>query len=91
MNEKQVESAIGVLMKLFYSELKNDELAFLTMEHYIDDLNMLKDVDTVAKELEKQRAFSLLQSMKLFDMKSVAKIEELLKGEIEDFIRHHTV
>jgi hypothetical protein len=80
MNEKQVKSAIGVLVKLFYSDLKNGELAFLTMEQYIDDLNMLKDVRTVATELEKQRAFSLLAPMKYFDLKSAEKIEDLLKG-----------
>jgi hypothetical protein len=80
MNEKQVKSAIGVLVKLFYSDLKNGELAFLTMEQYIDDLNILKDVRTVATELEKQRAFSLLAPMKYFDLKSAEKIEDLLKG-----------
>lgn len=90
MNGKQVESAIGVLMKLFYADLKNKELALLTMEHYIDDLKMMKGADIVAREVEKQNAFSLLEPMKLFDMKSVEKIEEILKGNKADFIDFHS-
>jgi hypothetical protein len=80
MNQHQVKSAVGVLLELFYSERKNQELAILTMEHYIDDLHMLKDVRTVAAELEEQQAFSLLAPMKWFDMRAAERIEELLKG-----------
>jgi len=82
MNRQQIRSAIGVLADLFYSEKKNQELAILTMEHYIDDLKMLKDVRTVARELENQQAFSLLAPMKWFDMKAAEEIEEVLKGDV---------
>ena len=80
MNQQQVRSAIGVLLELFYSDRKNQELAILTMEHYIDDLKMLKDIRTVAKEIENEQAFSLLAPMKWFDMKAADEIEQLLKG-----------
>lgn len=80
MNQQQVRSAIGVLLELFYSDRKNQELAILTMEHYIDDLKMLKDIRTVAKEIENEEAFSLLSPMKWFDMKAADEIEQLLKG-----------
>ncbi|AYA76000.1 hypothetical protein DOE78_11435 [Bacillus sp. Y1] len=80
MNQQQAKSAIGVLLELFYSDRKNQELAILTMEHYIDDLKMLKDVRTVAREIENQQGFSLLAPMKWFDMKAAEQIEDLLKG-----------
>lgn len=80
MNQQQVKSAIGVLLELFYSDRKNQELAILTMEHYIDDLKMLRDVRTVAREIENQQGFSLLAPMKWFDMKAAKEIERLLKG-----------
>lgn len=80
MNQQQIRSAIGVLLELFYSDRKNQELAILTMEHYIDDLKMLKDVRTVAREIENQQAFSLIALMNWFDMKAAEQIEHLLKG-----------
>lgn len=80
MKQQQISSAIGVLLELFYSDRKNQELAILTMEHYIDDLKMLKDVRTVAREIENQQAFSLIAPMNWFDMKAAEQIEYLLKG-----------
>lgn len=80
MNQQQVKSAVGVLLELFYSDRKNQELAILTMEHYIDELKMLRDVRTVASELERQQGFSLLAPMRWFDMKAADQIENLLKG-----------
>lgn len=74
--QKCSRSIVGVVLL----RTKKSGFAILTMEHYIDDLNMLKDVRTVAVELEKQQAFSLLAPMKWFDMRAADRIEELLKG-----------
>lgn len=50
-----------------------------TLELYID-LNLLQDVKLVAEEIEEQKAFGLLEPMKLFDMVTVEKIEQHLRG-----------
>ena len=80
MKKEVIASAIHTLQCLFYNnEHKNHFLAMKTLELYID-LNLLQDVKLVAEEIEEQKAFGLLEPMKLFDMVTVEKIEQHLRG-----------
>lgn len=49
-----------------------------TMEYYISDLDLLGD--TVAVEIERQRAYALVPKLRLFDNKSANEIEVALSG-----------
>ncbi|MFE4706806.1 hypothetical protein [Peribacillus simplex] len=48
------------------------------MEYYISDLDLLGD--TVAVEIERQRAYALVPKLRLFDNKSANEIEVALSG-----------
>ncbi|MEI4831663.1 hypothetical protein WAX78_19745 [Bacillus sp. FJAT-53711] len=80
MRKEIIASAINVLQELFYSEeYKNHFLAMKTLEMYMD-LNLFQDVKLVTKEIEEQKAFGLLEPMKLYDMVAVEQIEQRLRG-----------
>ncbi|GAE37176.1 hypothetical protein JCM9157_4433 [Halalkalibacter akibai JCM 9157] len=68
-------------MKLFFqSETEGTYLAMRTLEFYIDEMDMLKDLESVAFEVEHQKAYALLPKFKLIDSKSVDVLEEMLRG-----------
>ncbi|WP_045518108.1 hypothetical protein [Neobacillus niacini] len=80
MNRLIVANAIEVMTKLFFEEgSKNNELAFKAMEIFIE-LGLMKDIRLVAEVIEAQKAFALLEKIKLFDVIAAGKIEDLLKG-----------
>ncbi|MGF9964584.1 hypothetical protein [Bacillus rhizoplanae] len=80
MRKEIIASAINVLQELFYSEeYKNHFLAMKTLEMYMD-LNLFQDVKLVTQEIEEQKAFGLLEPMKLYDMVAVEQIEQRLRG-----------
>ncbi|HZG71480.1 MAG TPA: hypothetical protein VEY51_08070 [Chondromyces sp.] len=81
MGKEQVKSAIDALMGLFFSEeYKNEFVALKTLEYYISDLKLLRNTKIVAEEIEKQRAFALLEPMKLLDARAAEAIEKHLCG-----------
>ncbi|HDR6309440.1 TPA: hypothetical protein QCU60_001261 [Bacillus cereus] len=80
MNTQRVSSAIHTLQELFHSkEHKNHFLAMKTLEMYID-LNLFQDVNLVSEEIEKQKAFSLLAPLALYNLITAEKIERHLRG-----------
>jgi hypothetical protein len=82
MDKQQVTSAIGALNQLFFSEDKNQELGFQTLEFFVHDLKFLKDIDHVAKMIEQQQAYALLAPIKLLDFESAERIEVALSVSV---------
>ncbi|PEF40869.1 hypothetical protein CN563_19780 [Bacillus sp. AFS026049] len=48
------------------------------MDHYINDLDLLGDINSVAVEIDKQRAWALIPKLRLFDSKNADEIETVL-------------
>ncbi|MEV5037059.1 hypothetical protein MRBLBA21_001904 [Peribacillus frigoritolerans] len=55
-----------------------DFIAKRTLDHYINDLDLLGDINSVAVEIDKQRAWALIPKLRLFDSKNADEIETVL-------------
>ncbi|WHY57445.1 hypothetical protein [Peribacillus simplex] len=76
----EISTVIETLGDLFFRKNTTTEfLAMRTMEYYIRDLDLLGD-NTIAVEIEPQRAYALVPMLRLFDNKSADEIEVALSG-----------
>ncbi|PKF88207.1 hypothetical protein CW306_12560 [Bacillus sp. BA3] len=82
MKPEILSTAIETLTGLFFRNNNEgtDFLAKRTLDHYINDLDLLGDIDSVAVEIDKQRAWALIPKLRLFDSKSADEIEVALGG-----------
>ncbi|MDG4850713.1 hypothetical protein [Peribacillus frigoritolerans] len=82
MKPEILSTAIDTLTGLFFRNNNEgtDFLAKRTLEHYINDLDLLSDVSAVAVEIERQGAWALVPKFKLFNMRAADKIEVALCG-----------
>lgn len=78
MNKKNLSSAIDVLQNLFYVH-KNQYIGIQTFEFYVE-IGFLQDSRLVAEVIEENRAFDLLNIIKLLDMPAAEYIENILRG-----------
>lgn len=78
MNKKNLSSAIDVLQNLFYVH-KNQYIGIQTFEFYVE-IGFLQDSRLVAEVIEENRAFDLLNIIKLLDMPAAKYIESILRG-----------
>lgn len=79
MKPEILSTAIETLMDLFFRKNnRTDYLALKTTELYISDLDLLGDINAVAREIERQRAYALVPKLRLFDSKSADEIEAVL-------------
>ncbi|WP_242268917.1 hypothetical protein [Bacillus cereus group sp. BfR-BA-01352] len=78
MNKKNLFSAIDVLQNLFYVH-KNQYIGIQTFEFYVE-IGFLQDSRLVAEVIEENRAFDLLNIIKLLDMPAAEYIENILRG-----------
>ncbi|MDP9742837.1 UNVERIFIED_ORG: hypothetical protein QFZ59_004667 [Bacillus sp. B2I3] len=79
MKPEILSTAIETLMDLFFRKNNGtDFLAMRTLEFFICDLDLLGDVNAVAVEVERQRAWALVPLIRLFDIKSADEIEAVL-------------
>ncbi|WP_257153355.1 hypothetical protein [Bacillus pseudomycoides] len=53
-----------------------------TMEFYVE-IGLLQDERLVANELEENRAFALINVIKLLDVTSTERIESILRGNFK--------
>ncbi|MGG0287189.1 hypothetical protein ABEY41_19120 [Peribacillus butanolivorans] len=83
MKPEILSTAIETLGGLFFRDNNNEGTDFLakrTLEHYINDLDLLGDITAVAVEIDKQRAWALVPKFKLFNMRAADEIEVALCG-----------
>ncbi|GAB6257319.1 hypothetical protein [Peribacillus sp. N1] len=82
MKPEILSTAIETLTGLFFRNNNEgtDFLAKRTLDHYINDLDLLGDINSVAVEIDKQRAWALIPKLRLFDSKSADEIEVALVG-----------
>ncbi|CAH0208354.1 hypothetical protein SRABI84_02075 [Peribacillus simplex] len=80
MKPEILSTAIETLTGLFFRNNNEgtDFLAKRTLDHYINDLDLLGDINAVAGEIERQRAWALVPKLRLFDNKSADEIEAVL-------------
>lgn len=80
MNENLVRQGIKVSIKSFFNEKhKNEELAITSLELFLE-LGLLDDISMVARIIEEEQAFALLEKINLFDVKFVEALELKLRG-----------
>ncbi|MGG3911253.1 hypothetical protein [Peribacillus simplex] len=76
MKPEILSTAIETLTDLFFrKDTTTDFLAIRTMEYFINDLDLLGDVNAVAVELERQQSHALVIKIRLFDSKKADEIE----------------
>ncbi|PGY11965.1 hypothetical protein [Bacillus cereus] len=78
MNKKNLSSAIDVLQNLFYVH-KDQYIGIQTFEFYVE-IGLLQDSRLVAEVIEENRAFDLINIIKLLDMPTAEYIENILRG-----------
>ncbi|MGM2859640.1 hypothetical protein ACS2QN_03030 [Bacillus cereus group sp. Bce021] len=78
MKRQNVSSAIGALTTLLYVH-QDTYTGIKTMEFYVE-LGLLKDASLIAEILEETRSCDLLHVIKLFDMSTAERIEDILRG-----------
>ncbi|ENQ3108396.1 hypothetical protein ACEOWJ_004541 [Bacillus cereus] len=81
MNTQNVLSAIDVLTDLFHI-YQDTYMRIKTMEFYVE-IGLLQDERLVANELEENRAFALINVIKLLDVTSTERIESILRGNFK--------
>jgi hypothetical protein len=85
MKPEILSTAIETLTGLFFRDNNNEGTEFLakrTLEHYINDLDLLGDITAVAVEIDKQRAWALVPKVRFFDSRKADEIEVALCGLI---------
>ena len=83
MKQEILLTAIETLTNLYFRDNNNEGTDFLakrTLEHYINDLDMLSDVFAVAVEIDRQRAYALIPKVRFFDNRKADEIEVALCG-----------
>jgi predicted acyltransferase (DUF342 family) len=82
MKPEILSTAIETLTNLFFhnNNEATDFLAKRTLEHYINDLDLLGDISAVAVEIDKQRAWALIPKVRFFDNRKADEIEVALCG-----------
>lgn len=82
MKTEILSTAIKTLTDLFFRDSNNgtDFLAKRTLEHYINDLDLLGDIKSVAVEIDRQRAYALVAKVRSFDARAADEIEVALCG-----------
>ena len=83
MKPEILSTAIETLTNLYFRDNNNEGTDFLakrTLDHYINELDLLGDVSAIAVEIDKQRAWALIPKLRLFDSKSADEIEVALGG-----------
>ncbi|MEH7813227.1 MULTISPECIES: hypothetical protein [Bacillus cereus group] len=78
MKRQNVSSAIGALTTLFYVH-QDTYLGIKTLEFYVE-LGLLENASLVAEVLEETRSCDLIHAIKLFDMPTAERIENILRG-----------
>lgn len=78
MKRQNVHSAIGALTTLFYVH-QDTEIGIRTMECYVE-MGLLNDSRLIAEILEETRSCDLLHVIKLFDLPTAERIENILRG-----------
>ncbi|MDZ5610370.1 hypothetical protein U2I54_25930 [Bacillus pseudomycoides] len=81
MNKQNVSSAIDVLTDLFYVH-QDTYMGIKTMEFYVE-IGLLQDERLVANTLEEKRAFDLINVIKLLDVTSNERIENIIRGNFK--------
>lgn len=81
VNAQNVLSAIDVLTDLFHIH-QDTYMRIKTMEFYVE-IGLLQDERLVANELEENRAFTLINVIKLLDVTSTERIESILRGNFK--------
>ncbi|WHX92022.1 hypothetical protein [Peribacillus simplex] len=83
MKPEILSTAIETLTNLYFRDNNNEGTDFLakrTLEHYINDLDLLSDVSALAVEIERQGAWALVPKFRLFNMRAADEIEVALCG-----------
>ena len=83
MKPEILSTAIETLTNLFFRDNNNEGTDFLakrTLDHYINELDLLGDVSAIAVEIDKQRAWALIPKVRFFDNKKADEIEVALRG-----------
>ncbi|WP_410974153.1 hypothetical protein [Bacillus cereus] len=78
MKRQNVHSAISALTTLFYVH-KDSEMGIRTLEMYIE-WGLLNDTKLLAEIFEQTQCWDLLNVIKLFDMRTAERIEDILRG-----------
>ncbi|GAB6496587.1 hypothetical protein OA45_00072 [Bacillus sp. UMTAT18] len=78
MKRQNVHSAIGALTTLFYVH-QDTEMGIRTLEFYIE-CGLLENTSLIAEIMEETRSCDLLHSIKLFDLPTAERIEDILRG-----------
>ncbi|KXY07452.1 MULTISPECIES: hypothetical protein [Bacillus cereus group] len=78
MKRQNVHSAIGALTTLFYVH-QDTEMGIKTLEFYIE-CGLLENTSLIAEIIEETRSCDLLHSIKLFDLPTAERIEDILRG-----------
>jgi hypothetical protein len=83
MKPEILSTAIETLTGLFFRNNTNEGTDFLakrTLDHYINDLDLLGDIKSVAVEIDRQRAYALVAKVRFFDARAADEIEVALCG-----------
>jgi hypothetical protein len=82
MKPEILSTAIETLTGLFFrnNNEATDFLAKRTLEHYINDLDLLSDVSALAVEIDRQGAWALIPKVRFFDNRKADEIEVALSG-----------
>lgn len=80
MRDELVQQGIRLLLKVFFDEKhKSNELAITSLELFFE-VGLFDDIGQVARLIEEEYAFALLEKMKLIDYELVKQIELRLRG-----------
>ncbi|MED3198995.1 hypothetical protein ACWKTL_14855 [Bacillus toyonensis] len=78
MKRQNVHSAIGALTTLFYVH-QDTELGIRTLERYIE-WGLIENASLIAEIFEETKSCDLLHRIKLFDLPTAERIENILRG-----------